>query len=204
MTIVKSQLDTTDGRHLRSQRTRTAVAEAMLDCLEDGILRPSAKQIADRAGVSTRAVFRHFKKMELLIDGVAELQLERVMSSLPAILDQGSLEERTDALVRHSTHRNQTTSPVRRASQLSEPSSAVIQKRLAWLHDTARQQVQDVFADELARLSPSEAASRVAGIRALLSFGYWDELRRYEGQSEAATMEIIRDSILALFARSPG
>jgi len=176
----------------------------MLDCLEAGILRPSAKQVAERAGVSTRAVFRHFEKMERLVEEVAELQLERIMRNLPPILGEGSLEERTDALVRHSMHRNETTAPVRRASQLSEPFSPLIRERMEWLHDTARQQVRNVFADELAALPRGEAAARVAAIRGLLSFGYWDELRRYEKKSESAVAKIIRHSILALLERAPG
>jgi len=180
------------------------VAEAMLDCLEAGILRPSAKQVAERAGVSSRAVFRHFEKMERLLEEVAELQLERIMRNLPRILVEGTLEERADALVRHSMHRNETTAPVRRSSQLLEPFSPLIRERMAWLHNTARQQVREVFADELAALPRPKAAAQVAALRALLSFGYWDELRRYEKRSESATQEIICHSILALLERAPG
>ena len=61
-------MPTTDGRHARSDRTRATAAEAMLDCFEEGLLRPGAKDVAERAGVSTRAVFRHFDNMEALIE----------------------------------------------------------------------------------------------------------------------------------------
>jgi TetR/AcrR family transcriptional regulator of autoinduction and epiphytic fitness len=109
-------MKTTDGRVARSQRTRAAVAEAMLDCMEDGVLRPSAKQVAERAGVSTRAVFRHFDNMEKLLEVAAELQIERVMAQLPEVVTHGSFEQRVDALVEHSARRNEITAPVWRAA----------------------------------------------------------------------------------------
>ncbi|MEO2168125.1 MAG: hypothetical protein ABGY42_08390, partial [bacterium] len=42
-----------DGRTARSLRSRQAVVEALLDLLEGGNLRPTAAQIAERAGLGT-------------------------------------------------------------------------------------------------------------------------------------------------------
>ena len=41
----------TDGRSARSQRTRNAVVDALLELNREGNLRPTAKEIAERAGV---------------------------------------------------------------------------------------------------------------------------------------------------------
>lgn len=142
----------------------------MLDCFEEGVLRPSAKQVAERAGVSTRAVFRHFDNMEALLEEAAEIQIERVMSELPPVLTEGSLDRRVDALVLHSAHRNELIAPVRRAALLSEPFSKVIRERHAWMRSIARRQVRSVFAPELGKLSDAEGRDRIAALRALLSF----------------------------------
>ena len=56
----------TDGRVQRGERNRAAIVDALLSLLEDGVLRPSARQVAERAGVSLRAVFQHFDDMESL------------------------------------------------------------------------------------------------------------------------------------------
>lgn len=191
-------MEATDGRQARSRRTRAAVAEAMLDCLEDGELRPSAKQVAERAGVSSRAVFRHFENMEALLNEAAQLQIERVLNELPPIATQGPLEERIDALVLHSVRRNEITSPVRRAADLAEPFSKTIRERHAWAHGIARRQVREVFAKELAALSEAERKERIAALRALLSFGYWNELRRHERLSSAAASRILRAAVQAM------
>ncbi len=188
----------TDGRHARSHRTRTTVAEAMLDCFEEGLLRPSAKEVAERAGVSNRAIFRHFDNMESLFEQAAELQIERVISQLPPVTLEGTREERIAALVARTSRGFELTAPVRRAALLSEPFSQTIRERHAWIRAGVRRQVRQVFAQELAGLSESQRRDRIAGLRALLSFSYWDELRRHERLSVAAATRILSGAIHAL------
>lgn len=189
-------MPTSDGRHARSERTRQRVAEAMLDCLEDGALRPSAKQIAERAGVSTRAVFRHFDNLEALLEEVSEIQLERVFSQLPPIESEGTLEQRVDALLEHFSRGNELVAPVRRAAILHEPHSAVIRARQRWLRSTVRRQVRRVFEPELSGRPEAQRREKVASICATLSFGHWDELRRYEKLSVSAARRALRSSLM--------
>jgi len=174
------------------------VAEAMLDCLEGGLLRPSAKQVAERAGVSSRAVFRHFDNMEALLEEAAQIQVERVMRQLPHVVTEGSLEQRIRALVLHSVRRNEIIAPVRSAALLSEPFSKVIRERHAWMRTAARRQVRSAFAPELNALSDPQRSDRVAALRALLSFSYWEELRRHARLSADAASRVLRDAVQAL------
>lgn len=187
-----------DGRHARSKRTRAAVASAMLDCLADGMLRPSAKDIAARAGVSTRAVFRHFDNMDALLEEVAQLQISQVSAQLPPLLEEGTLDQRVGALVLHSARRNEIIAPVRRAALLSEPFSKLIHKRHAWLRSTVRRQVVRVFAEELNLLPESGQRDLIAALRALLSFSYWEALRRHEGLSNDAAIRVLGEAVGAL------
>ena len=53
-----------DGRRQRSEGSKQAIIEAMLEMIGEGILIPSAQQVSDRAGVGIRSVFRHFENME--------------------------------------------------------------------------------------------------------------------------------------------
>jgi TetR/AcrR family transcriptional regulator of autoinduction and epiphytic fitness len=191
-------MDTTDGRQARSERTRGAVAEAMLDCLQEGILRPSAKQVAERAGVSTRAVFRHFENMDSLFEQVCELQIERVDRQLPLIVEEGTLDERIQSLVANSIARNQITSPVRRAAILTEPFSKQLRDRYAWFRSVLRRQVRASLASELDALDETARRDIVAAVAALLSFGYWDELKSHEKLSTAATRRVICSTIKGL------
>jgi TetR/AcrR family transcriptional regulator of autoinduction and epiphytic fitness len=195
---------TTDGRFARSERTRSAVAEAMLDCLEDGILRPSAEVVAKRAGVSKRAVFRHFENLEALLNEVSDLQIKRVLEELPPIVTEGTLDERIGGMVANAARRNELIAPVRRAAVLSEPFSEVIRERQAWLRSKVRRAVRRVFAEELDALTEAERSSRVAALRVLLSFSYWEELRRHENLSVAAATRVLGAAMQAVLRAPAG
>ena len=67
----------TDGRVARGQRTRRNVAEALMELLREGDQEPTARAVAQRAGVSLRLVFHHFTEMDDLYHYVAALQLRR-------------------------------------------------------------------------------------------------------------------------------
>ncbi len=189
-----------DGRKARSHRTRAAVAAAMLDCLEAGLARPSSDQVAERAGVSSRAVFRHFENMEALFEAAAQLQFERVKGQLEPVVTEGSLEERMDSLVRHWVRRNELIAPVRRAALLYEPFSKVIRDRYAFGRAAARRQLRAVLAPELDSLSEPQRSDLIVALRALLSFSYWEELRRHSRLSEEAAARVLREAVRALMA----
>lgn len=55
-----------DGRRRRSERSRGAIVQSMLDLLGEQVLEPTAQQISERAGLDITTVFRHFSDMESL------------------------------------------------------------------------------------------------------------------------------------------
>jgi AcrR family transcriptional regulator len=55
-----------DGRRKRSRTSRDKIVAAMLALVEEGAITPSAEQVATRAQVGLRTVFRQYKDMETL------------------------------------------------------------------------------------------------------------------------------------------
>ena len=55
---------TEDGRHARRDRNRLAVVDAMLELYVEGNLDPSSDEIAERAGLSPRSLFRYFEDLD--------------------------------------------------------------------------------------------------------------------------------------------
>lgn len=68
-----------DGRRQRSARNRRQIVDAMRALIGAGEMNPSAAQIAQRAGVSLRSVFRHFEDMDSLYREIAALVEAEVM-----------------------------------------------------------------------------------------------------------------------------
>ncbi len=56
-----------DGRTMRRTRNRSAVITALLDMIREGDLHPGAAEIAERAGVSHRSIFRYFDDLDDLV-----------------------------------------------------------------------------------------------------------------------------------------
>ena len=170
----------------------------MLECIIAGSPRPTAEEIAARAGVSSRAVFRHFDNLEALLEEVARAADRAGLARASTDSHDGTLEQRIDALVANSACRNELIAPVRRAVLASYGVSSQFKVRHAWLRGVVRKQVQKVFSSELARLPDNKRAERVAAIRALLSFSYWNALREHEGLSKESATQSLRDTLRAV------
>lgn len=53
-----------DGRRQRSSQSSDLIAQACIEIINEGNLNPTAKEVAKRAGVGTRTVFRQYEDME--------------------------------------------------------------------------------------------------------------------------------------------
>src|SRR3954453_22033541 len=86
-------------RSPRSERTRASVVDALLDLLREGNLRPTAKEIAERAGTSLRSVYVHFDDLEDLFTAAAGRAIQQISALIEPIPASGPLEERLPALL---------------------------------------------------------------------------------------------------------
>ena len=69
---------TVDGRRARRHRSRDLAVDALLDLLNEGVVRPTAQQVAERSGVSLRSIFRIFDDVESLNAAACARQVTRV------------------------------------------------------------------------------------------------------------------------------
>ena len=61
-----------DGRRQRGEDNRARIVSAMLEIIHAGDFSPGAEQVAARADVGLRTVFRHFKDMDSLYREMTE------------------------------------------------------------------------------------------------------------------------------------
>jgi TetR/AcrR family transcriptional regulator of autoinduction and epiphytic fitness len=169
------------------------IVEALLSLFEEGELQPSAERLAERAGVSRRLIFHHFRDLEDLFETAADKQTERVLPTLRPLPDGGPLPRRIEALVARCCDFFERVAPVRRAALLVEPSSAVIAKRLQAVRRLHRFSVEKLFAPELEKAPPEDRAELSASLAAVSSFSFWEELRAHQGlTSEQIERALIR------------
>jgi len=170
----------------------------MLHLIDEGDLRPTAPRIAERAGVSLRSVFQHFRDLEALFAAAATRELERLSALVGPLPVGGSRDDRLDAFVAQRTRVLEAITPVRRASLLQEPSSAQLRSSRTRLLALARREVAEVFAAELDRRPRADRVELLDALDAASSWQTWEALRAHQGLSPARARRVVRRVLSAL------
>lgn len=197
-------VEAADGRRARSDRTRAAIVDALLDLLNEGHLRPSAERIAERAGISRRALFNHFRDVEDLLATAAQRRLEQILPTLRPLPTEGTLAERARAAATLLCGLYERVAPVRRAALHVEPESRVIAERMRDARRMHRASIEAAFAAELAARPETERSELAALLCALTSFPMWDELTSRQGLSTPRVAAAIEGQILAALSPAEG
>ncbi len=187
-----------DGRAQRSARSREAVVDAMLDLLQEGSLRPGAAEIAARAGVSVRTVFRHFEDLEELFATATEHQAMRIGPLLLSPPPAGSRAQRVDALVGHRADLHESIAPVRRAALRHEPFHQAVRQGLDQARRLLRRHLVATFGPELERLRAADRATLTAALESATSFAAWDNLRVEQHLSVSQARAAVTTTVVAL------
>ena len=192
----------TDGRILRAERTRRLVVESFLDLVQAGELRPTARQVSDRSGVSMRSIFRLFEDVDALHAAAIVAHVERVAHLFEAPDPTGSVGSRADGLVDQRTRLYETIAPVRRMAIRLAPRSRPIAAELAHADVILRDHLAPLFAPELAAMRPARRDAVVEALDAMTSWETWDRLRTSQrlGVDEAA--RVVTTSVLGVLASS--
>jgi TetR/AcrR family transcriptional regulator, regulator of autoinduction and epiphytic fitness len=179
-----------DGRTIRAERTRQALADALLGLLDAGDLRPTAAEIAERAGVSERSLFQHFPDREVLFEAVARQQYERVMPTLRPVDASLPLTERIDQFTRQRARLYELIAGVRRAALLIEHESPAVAGWLTTARRAKAAEAERVFRRELEAIPPDEREPLRAALVAVCAWPTWDSWRTHQrlavGRARAA------------------
>ena len=167
----------TDGRVARGQRTRRNVAEALTELLRDGGEEPTARAVAQRAGVSLRLVFHHFTEMDDLYHYVAALQLRRQWSDMPRISSKLALTTRIERTIAHRAALYEELSPIRRALARRIPASRGVAATIAAADTLLLEDLKVTFEPELAALGANTRLEVLEAMDVATSWEAWERLR---------------------------
>ena len=182
-----------DGRRLRREQNREAVLEAMVALFEDGNLQPSSAEIAERAGLSPRSLFRYFDD----VDDLNRTAIERQQATARRMLDVGvgadaPTAEKIARVVDSRCRLFEAVAPAARAARISAHRHAVVASNLAEGRAHLRRQVRELFAPELA------GTELLPALDALLSFESYELLRFDQRLSRTKTASALTAALTAL------
>jgi AcrR family transcriptional regulator len=107
----------TDGRRRRGQDNRARIVSAMLEIIRAGDMSPSAEQVAARADVGLRTVFRHFKDMDSLYREMSVVIESELRSIVDAPFRSDHWKDRIIELVDRRAVAFEKIFPFKRASE---------------------------------------------------------------------------------------
>jgi AcrR family transcriptional regulator len=192
-----------DGRSARRARNSDAVLDAVHELFVEGQQVPNIEDVAARAGVSLRSVYRYFPDSRQLMMAalVRRTQLAEPAWELPEE-GRGTFEERVDRFVEHRMNLyDDSATTIRAALALADRVPEIAEQA-----DRRRRQVAEQarrhFSPELAGLSPEEAESRLTCIELLCQFESLDMLRTHRGLPRRRTYDVLVIGVRALLKPS--
>jgi AcrR family transcriptional regulator len=198
MTADASPTAATDGRRLRSERSRDAVVDALLALYDEGELRPGAAAIAARAGVSERSVFRHFEDLDALVESAIARQWARIRHRFAPPDPTGSRARRASALVEQRLAIHDIAAPAMRAASLLAPDSSRLSETFALRRRLLDAQVEQQFARELARRARADREELARALCAIASLEHVEYLRAHAALSRGAARAVLTRTTRAL------
>lgn len=189
------------GRSDRLLRSRSAICDACLDLVQEGVLQPSADQIAERAGLSRRSIFNHFEDLAELYDAVVAAGMERYAALTPEIPRGLALADRVTCFVEGRAAFFEATAPFARA--LAAQTLVGAAREQAWrvskqALDAQRDELRRLFARDLEPLPGPERAELVDALAAAASPPSWDYLRNGRSLSPPRARGVMARTLAAL------
>ena len=188
-----------DGRRLRREHNREAVLDALASLFAEGIYIPNANQIAERAGLSPRSVFRYFDDIEDLHRAVISREIDAALRLVDlSVGPDAATPEKIEAMVNMRVALFEAHAPAARAARVFVQRHDVIQRQVRRSRAFLRRQLVEFFAAEL------EGRDAVLpAIDMLCSFESWDMMRTDQGLTRAQTVSALRTALTALLSSPP-
>jgi AcrR family transcriptional regulator len=185
-----------DGRRLRRTNNRAAVLDALSELFAEGNYQPSTADIAERAGLSLRSLFRYFDD----VDDLYRAAIERALDAARPLLDVGvgvdaPTTVKIDHVVAARIRLYDEIEPAARAARVCAHRHEIVAAQIAESRSFLRHQLAKLFAPEM---HGSGRGARVAAVDALLSFESYELLRHAQRLSRPKTAAALTDALGAL------
>jgi AcrR family transcriptional regulator len=186
-----------DGRKVRRHKNRHRIVAAMLELVRAGAISPRAEEVAERAGVGLRTVFRHFDDMDSLYREMAEAMRQELQPIVSAPLGSPDWSGKLDEIVLRRAVLFERAMPFKNAADVHRHRSPFLRKD----YETMRAAERDALETAL----PAALRKKREFFEALdqaLSFSTWQHLRRDQKLTQDQARQTVEFAVHALVAAS--
>ena len=185
--------DSQDGRRKRGDQSRRRIVEAMIAFVREGEMSPSAAQVADRAEVGLRPVFRHFEEMEILYREIAEVTRARVLPAVQKPYAGATWQDNLDELIARRISLYEDIMPLKVAG-------SVLRFRSPFLMADYNEHLR-IERKTLRQLLPQallEDRDLFRGLEMVTSFQAWRRLRQDQGLAVLEASRVVHRLVAGL------
>ena len=150
-----------DGHRKRVLETRGRIVAAAIELMREENINPTAEQIAVRANIGRRTVFRHFKNMEGLIQLIT-LELAKPLAIAPVALKSSDWQGQIYEMMNRRLAMFELFMPFQRASEAHRHSSPTLQAVYNAYVSTMRSRLIRPLPPEISNQQPLLEAIDVA------------------------------------------
>ena len=185
-----------DGRHRRRVENLEAVVEATLELISENGALPTVAEVAERAGISQRSVFRYFDDVDQLTRAAVDARFRQgaALVGMPTPIP-AALDDRLRELAASRSRLYEFIGPTARVVRTRMGDNAVLIESVERSRHALRSQLREVLAPEL-----EEAGGELtlAALDVMYSFEAWDLLRRDQGLTPDEAAEVLVTAAAAL------
>lgn len=172
-----------DGRRLRSNRTRQAMAEAFLALVRERRQMPTAVEVAERAGYATRSVFERFGDLNELFVAAGDhaMAMGRV-TNVPQNVN-ADRATRIKTQIENRARICEEWMPLWRLAIVQQYTSKELAKQIVYMRQGAIQRLELMYAPELATLPDGKRRELLIALELITDFESWGRMRDEHGLS---------------------
>jgi len=170
--VAKDAVVKSDGRHVRRARNRDSAIDALMALLDEGAVNPTVADIAARAGLSPRSMFRYF-------DDGADLTREAItrmnarVAPILATMDidpSRSVHERVEEVARAADALYEAAKWGALEARRRSPGSPIVAEQVVSSRLLVRELLARAFAPELDARPADERSTWLAAVEVWCTF----------------------------------
>jgi AcrR family transcriptional regulator len=171
----------------------------MVSLIEEGDPRPTARRVADRAGVCIRTLYHHFHGIDAVFCGAATAQIAVHHQRIVPLPARGPLEVRVLALCRQRRYLFEAVAPLLRTRFAGPPMRPELRAAMGSLSVTLQRELATTFRDELV-VRAGRADTLFSTLDVLTGWHCWESLRFGAARSPSEAERVMARMVLDLFA----
>ena len=165
----------------------------MLELVRAGSISPNAEEVAERAGVGLRTVFRHFDDMDSLYREMAEAMRIELLPIVAAPFASRDWKGRLGEMIDRRARLFERAMPFKNAADVHRHRSVFLRKDYETMRNAERSALESALPAAL-----KNDRTFFEALDQALSFSTWQHLRRDQNLTQAQARQTVEYTMLAL------